>query len=1378
MSLAEDIFKKHHDYYRSLGVETIQQQSGQAEQVSADYQGRVLFELLQNAFDKAQNKIAVEAFGNTLYIANDGEKFTYNANHDYYDGNVKRFDFQSLCSISTSSKTDAKSIGNKGVGFKSVYSLAKDGYVNIHTNGIVVNGENRFQEDVSFRVYESFKNEGQIPNNLDASIAQTIKEKLRAVQVERIERGVPGYYFPLLLNDPTEQVRKYFRDGYVTVIEIPFEDQDLLDELFKEIESIHFNFIRLKHDKDISIQFRNQEHTFEKKIAEDLGIVTAEINGEELNSLAAKAGVILDNSNQVAICYNSEGEGLFYNYLPTKQRSPFQFLDFQADFRTTVDRKSIDFSESSAVGKYNNFLLKSCVELLFTVLNNYLIKERQANLYCTKINPNTISGQFQKFEWELLKTNPEGRKIVYNFVRTILRIAGDSVDPAHYSVPSELLANLAKGYFEHNSEINYDSFFEVIKQFIVSFTNDHRKWYSRSNAFKTALARKLRSKSVQFLPDAVISPQSKLLYRDSSNNGINLPKFMGVQITAFSVEDSFFREELEIKKFSELNELLKYFKQCSLQGELSSEKLTDTEQKELLLCLFNIFLRKEETASFVNRYHKFLHERDRKNSSLLNNSRFNVSTIFLKTKEGNYKPAQLCSIDEIDKTFIPVSSEFELNEFLKFLGVSPAKNYKVVDGLLYEKLGNGLDYCPSLIMKNDDEILSAKLILPNITVINPQGKEHPALINNNKYPFLQEISNNTIRGQLFPLKIGDYLDYPPEFADILINRVKESLTSFPNHVFRLYSSNIFRLLHDRGEYLVINGGEFKWTNEKNFVIAKNRNEFDVLKNYNFDLLAFFNGNEVPPSLRGNIVSLRIEEVVTSNQSDISSSFKAKFDSYIPYLLVDISKLGSSISQKDFIKDPQQVAELQLEWNRLQIIEGKGLTTRLIIEQTNERITREVPFQYFDNVIYFNENISSSEKAKAIATHFFGVSSLADRIELLVFHKELEDLSMDYDPKEIELIRSSWLPDYQEKYELFQAEILEQYDVNPAAVNKWFIYNNEYRNSFLIQIDNDKQLTTLERKIESVRRKPEYEDYFSSFQLRINRKHIQDKCSRLQLLLEEKESNSEKIDLLKTLSMRLGVEDQLVQIENELSLIYPEENIEIEKIDNRTKELDLELSINRIMENASFPSKPVDNLSLTSHEAKSLTIEKNQNQRVFSANGNETEVLDLEAFGASGEEEVLIYFINEFLQIKETDERVKGIEEVYTLLRKKIGNDSHIKYKNECLKNIDNDLELRRGLIPLFYVTLHHKFAFFDLIVYHEGRATLVEVKTTKNNNKFYISKAEVNAARSEENYLLVRNTARRIELLGNPIKQFEDQFKMIKGDKLSIIPRNYEIILH
>lgn len=188
LSLEENIFQNHYNYYKNIGVETIMQQSGQLEQVSADYQGRVIFELLQNAFDKAKEKVLVTVEDNSLFIANDGIKFNFSSEFDYKNGDPKRGDFQSLCSISTSTKNAVENIGNKGVGFKSAFSIAREGYVNVFTQGEIILADCKVEKNINFRLYNSFSDEKSLPTDFDDSILSNLKSKIAFVHKERLDR--------------------------------------------------------------------------------------------------------------------------------------------------------------------------------------------------------------------------------------------------------------------------------------------------------------------------------------------------------------------------------------------------------------------------------------------------------------------------------------------------------------------------------------------------------------------------------------------------------------------------------------------------------------------------------------------------------------------------------------------------------------------------------------------------------------------------------------------------------------------------------------------------------------------------------------------------------------------------------------------------------------------------------------------------------------------------------------------------------------------------------------------------------------------------------------------------------------------------------------
>lgn len=95
------------------------------EQVEHQYHGRFLIELIQNAHDAlfevditdAQQRVEIvlaedEPPHGALYIANDGQPFMPS-------------NFKALSNLGQSDKDPQKSIGNKGIGFRSVLEITK-----------------------------------------------------------------------------------------------------------------------------------------------------------------------------------------------------------------------------------------------------------------------------------------------------------------------------------------------------------------------------------------------------------------------------------------------------------------------------------------------------------------------------------------------------------------------------------------------------------------------------------------------------------------------------------------------------------------------------------------------------------------------------------------------------------------------------------------------------------------------------------------------------------------------------------------------------------------------------------------------------------------------------------------------------------------------------------------------------------------------------------------------------------------------------------------------------------------------------------------------------------------------------------------------------
>ena len=126
-----------------------------------------------------------------------------------------------------------------------------------------------------------------------------------------------------------------------------------------------------------------------------------------------------------------------------------------------------------------------------------------------------------------------------------------------------------------------------------------------------------------------------------------------------------------------------------------------------------------------------------------------------------YKPSQLCRRSDLDHVFLGrLELGDQLNEYLRFIGVSLDDNYIFADTRIFDKLKGGLDYIPRLINRHEsDDKLFGEALLNNIRVISKEGEQtHPALINNN-YSFLKSISGKSIKDELAVLK-ADYEKFP------------------------------------------------------------------------------------------------------------------------------------------------------------------------------------------------------------------------------------------------------------------------------------------------------------------------------------------------------------------------------------------------------------------------------------------------------------------------------------------------------------------------------------------------------------------------------------------------------------------------------------------
>ena len=185
--------------------------------IAADYQDRFLIELIQNAYDahpvgtqdgRIEIKLDMrEGQYGTLFVANGGVPFGKK--------NVK-----SLCDIGLSLKPLAESIGNKGLGFRSVVQITDT--PRIYSQCPAVPGKNHFSGFCfRFAEHDDYTDLFVDPRHLELA-----------------QRDLPTFHLPLYLDRQSEAVCDFAKAGSATVIALPLRDANALESVQREIDHL------------------------------------------------------------------------------------------------------------------------------------------------------------------------------------------------------------------------------------------------------------------------------------------------------------------------------------------------------------------------------------------------------------------------------------------------------------------------------------------------------------------------------------------------------------------------------------------------------------------------------------------------------------------------------------------------------------------------------------------------------------------------------------------------------------------------------------------------------------------------------------------------------------------------------------------------------------------------------------------------------------------------------------------------------------------------------------------------------------------------------------------------------------------------------------
>ncbi len=172
------------------------------QQMRREYEDRFLYELIQNAYDAhpsdAEGRItvllnALEGDHGVLYVANGGDPFD-TAN------------FEAICELAQSNKAPDQSIGNKGVGFKSVLQVCT--WPEIYSGGAP--GSSSF-DGFCF----GFARPDHYESLCDGD------EEL----AEALRRDVAQYFLPVPIDEVPPRVERFADEGFATVIRLPLDSQ-------------------------------------------------------------------------------------------------------------------------------------------------------------------------------------------------------------------------------------------------------------------------------------------------------------------------------------------------------------------------------------------------------------------------------------------------------------------------------------------------------------------------------------------------------------------------------------------------------------------------------------------------------------------------------------------------------------------------------------------------------------------------------------------------------------------------------------------------------------------------------------------------------------------------------------------------------------------------------------------------------------------------------------------------------------------------------------------------------------------------------------------------------------------------------------------------
>jgi len=307
---------------------------GQENQTVADYNGRQILELMQNADDAQSDIIYMEldTENHLLSVANNGIAFSLEG-------------VESLMYTGLSSKNKVEFIGNKGLGFRSILNWVHQ--VSVLTKEVSF----RFSKNYSEKYFDKYIAVNEV-------VKERIQKEIEAKKLTVGEKPIAALAFP-------EIVPEKIHD-FVTKVVLDCKEEEL-SKTEKQIDAITEEILLfLPHIKKILV-IKDEEKTVElnKTLDNEHEIIINDIkwncyrSGEQLydNKVKFKYAIAWKDDWDV--------EGLFYNYFPTNVTTDLPCI-IHATFDLTNNRKEINDNAQ------NTFILNEIVNALGIIAEQHI----------------------------------------------------------------------------------------------------------------------------------------------------------------------------------------------------------------------------------------------------------------------------------------------------------------------------------------------------------------------------------------------------------------------------------------------------------------------------------------------------------------------------------------------------------------------------------------------------------------------------------------------------------------------------------------------------------------------------------------------------------------------------------------------------------------------------------------------------------------------------------------------------------------------------------------------------------------------------------------------------------------------------------------------